>query len=171
MPPTATSIERPVVRRLRPEDLEAVIALDARITGRRREEYFKVKLDQALKETGIEVSLAAETDGIFAGFLLSRVFYGEFGEMDPSAVLDTIGVHPDFRGKGIGRALLRQLRTNLLGLGLPALHTEVSWDNQNLLHFFHSIGMAPAPRICLDWDLEAARRVDDLADPPEDSLE
>ena len=78
-----------VVRRLRPDDLEAVVALDAKNTGRKRDEYFKVKLEQNLAETGIQVSLAAELDGAFVGFLLARVFYGEFGTMEQVAVLDT----------------------------------------------------------------------------------
>lgn len=51
-----------VVRSLKPQDLEAVIALDAKAVGRRREEYFKVKLAQNLAETGIKVSLAAKLD-------------------------------------------------------------------------------------------------------------
>jgi ribosomal protein S18 acetylase RimI-like enzyme len=151
------------VRRLRPADLESVIALDARITGRRREEYFRVKLDQALRETGIQVSLAAETDGLFRGFLLCRVYYGEFGAMEPGAVLDTIGVHPEFRGAGIGRALLGQLRTNLLGIGIGVLRTEVPWDNQELLRFLHDAGWTPAARLCLDWDLETSRHEEEVS--------
>ncbi len=147
----------PTIRNLRPRDLEAVIALDAKILGRRREEYFRGKLEQALRETGVMVSLAAEVDGAFAGFLLSRVFYGEFGEMEAAAVLDTVGVHPAFRGRGVGKALLAQLRTNLLGLGIRRLSTEVSWDGTDLMAFFRSEGFRPAPRFCLDLDLEAAR--------------
>jgi ribosomal protein S18 acetylase RimI-like enzyme len=145
--------ERIVVRDLRPGDLEAVIAIDERNTGRRREEYFKIKLQQNLAETGIKVSLAAELEGRFCGFLLARVFYGEFGTMEPAAVLDTIGVHPDCQGEGVGSALLRQLRTNLLGLGVPRLQTEVGWDNPALLTFFQHEGFRPAERICLDLDL------------------
>ena len=152
-----TTAGAPVVRNLHARDLEAVIALDARIIGRRRDEFFRIKLDQALKETGIQVSLAAEVDGRFAGFLLSRVFYGEFGAMEAVAVLDSFGVHPAFRGKGVARALLAQLRTNLLGLGIARLQTEVDWNSQDLLGFFHGEGFLPAPRLCLDLDLEAHR--------------
>ncbi len=144
---------RIVVRGLRPDDLDAVIAIDERNVGRRREEYFRIKLEQNLTETGIKVSLAAELDGRVCGFLLARVFYGEFGRMEPAAVLDTIGVDPDCQGRGVGSALLRQLRTNLLGLGVPRLQTEVSWDNPDLLTFFHHEGFRPADRICLDLDL------------------
>jgi Acetyltransferases len=145
--------ERVVVRDLRPKDFEAVIALDARIVGRRREEYFRVKLQESQSHTGIKVSLAAEQDGLFCGFLLARVYYGEFGTMEPVAVLDTIGVHPGFRGRGVGAALQRQLRTNLSGLGVSILQTEVSWEDQHLLGFFHHQGFRPAARFCLHLDL------------------
>jgi len=144
--------ERTVVRGLRPADLEAVIALDAKNVGRRRNEYFKVKLEQNLAETGIKVSLAAEQEGCFCGFLLARVYYGEFGTLEPVAVLDTFGVHPDFRRRGVGTALLRQLAVNLTGLGVRRLQTEVDWDNQELLGFFHREGFRPAPRLCLELD-------------------
>lgn len=151
--PTTNTTGRLAVRGLKPEDLDAVIALDAKNTGRRRDAFFKLKLQQNLVESGIKVSLAAEADGIFCGFLLARVFYGEFGRTEPAAVLDTIGVHPDFRGKGIGHALLRQLHVNLFALNVPRLQTEVSWNDQQILAFFHHEGFQPAPRFCLDLDL------------------
>jgi predicted N-acetyltransferase YhbS len=149
--------ENVLIRRLRPDDLEAVIALDAKEFGRRREEYYKVKLAQALADTGIEVSLAAEVDGRFVGFLLARVYYGEFGSAEPVAVLDSLDVDQEVRGQGVGHALVRQLRTNLLGLNIRDLVTEVSWDDQALLTFFHREGFQPGRRLCLDLDLQAAR--------------
>jgi GNAT superfamily N-acetyltransferase len=156
--PAPRNGECAVVRQLRPQDLDAVIALDAKAVGRRREEYFKLKLKQALSDTGIQISLGAELDGIFVGFLLARVYYGEFGAPEPVAVLDTMDVHPDFRGRGVGSDLIDQLRTNLLGLGIRTLQTEVSWQNPGLLAFFQHEGFQPAPRFCLDLDLAKTRR-------------
>jgi ribosomal protein S18 acetylase RimI-like enzyme len=141
-----------VVRALAPEDLEAVILVDARNTGRRREDFFRRKLQQNLAESGMKISLAAEVDGVLRGFLLARVYYGEFGRIEPDAVLDTIAVHPDFHGTGIGRALMQQLRTNLFGLRVGTLRTEVSWDQPRMLGFFHGEGFRPAPRFCLELD-------------------
>ena len=147
--------DRIVVRSLRPDDLERVIAVDAKNGGKRREEYFKVKLEQNLAETGVKVSLAAELEGCFTGFLLARVYYGEFGAPEPVAVLDTFGVHPDFGRQGIGTALLEQLCKNLDDLGVHSLRTEVSWDDPTLLAFFQRRGFRPAERLCLDLNLDA----------------
>jgi ribosomal protein S18 acetylase RimI-like enzyme len=76
--------------------------------------------------------------------------------MEPVAVLDTIGVNPDFRRHGVGRALLEQLCLNLQALGIPRLQTEVNWQDQELLRFFHREGFLPAPRLCLDLDVAGA---------------
>ncbi len=146
-----------VVRNLLPEDRDAVVGIDARIMGRRREEFFKLKLRQASSDTGIAVSLAAEIDAAVVGFLLARVYYGEFGITERVAVMDVLGVHPDFRGRHVGRALLDQLRTNLLALGIKTLQTEVGWENRDLIDFFHREGFLLAPRLCLDLDLERTR--------------
>lgn len=143
-----------VVRRLMPADLDVVIRLDAKITGRSRTEYFKLKLKQNLAETGIKVSLAAELDGIFVGYLLARVYYGEFGMTEPAAVLDSLGVHPDFQHRGAGAALIRQLRTDLGALGVGRLQTEVSWEDTDVLSFFRHEGFLPAPRLCLDLQID-----------------
>ena len=146
-----------VIRNLRPEDQEAIVRIDALSVGRRREEFFRVKIRQAASDTGVVVSLAAEIDGLVAGFVLARVYYGEFGMVEPVAVLDVFGVHPDFRGRHVGAALLEQLRTNLLGLGIGLLQTEVGWDSPDLMTFFQHEGFVLAPRLCLDLDLRAAR--------------
>lgn len=146
-----------VVRNLTSADLDAVIMLDAKNVGRRRDEFFKLKLKQALSDTGITVSLAAEVKGSFVGFLLARVFYGEFGVTERVAVMDVIDVHPAFRGLHVAMALLEQLRTNLEGLGIGVLRTEVGWENTELLGFFRREGFVMAQRVCLDMTLAVTR--------------
>jgi ribosomal protein S18 acetylase RimI-like enzyme len=153
VPPSEVTI----VRNLRAADLPAVVAIDAQVTGRRREEFFRLKLKQALSDTGIVVSLGADRDGNLVGFLLARVYYGEFGTLEPVAVMDVIGVQPEFQGRGVGAALIDQLRTNLLGIGIKTLHTEVGWDSLDLIAFFHREGFRPSERLCLQLDLEKTR--------------
>lgn len=145
------------VRRLNRNDLERVVALDAQVSGRERRGFFEHKLKENLLDTSVQVSLGAEIDGILVGFLLARVWTGEFGLTDPVAVLDTIGVQPAFKKQGIGEALLEQLATNLQGLNVSSLRTEVAWDRFELLRFFHHHGFRPAPRLCLALDLTKPR--------------
>jgi len=142
-----------LVRNLRQEDLEAVVGIDAASVGRRRETFLAQKFAQAFSDTSVTISLAAEVDDHVVGFVLARVYYGEFGVVEPAAVLDVLGVHPDYRGRHVAAALLDQLRTNLLGLGIPTLQTEVPWDSLEVLAFFQHEGFTIAPRICLDLDL------------------
>jgi len=72
--PGTTGLEHVVVRELRPADLDAVVRIDGRLTGSPRPEYFQRKLDEAIRESGVRISLAAEIDGMFVGFLASRGF-------------------------------------------------------------------------------------------------
>ena len=146
------------IRNLRPDDLQALVAIDAALTGRRRAEFLHQKLEQAFADSGITVSLAAELDGRVVGYALARVWFGEFGVTERVAVMDVLGVHPDLHGRGIGPALVDQLRTNLLALGIRRLQTEVGWDNLVLISFFQREGFTLAPRLCLDLDLERTRR-------------
>ena len=146
-----------LVRNVRKEDVHALVAIDEAAVGRRRERFLALKVQQALADTGIAVSLVAELDDHVVGFVLARVYYGEFGVMEPSAVLDVVGVHPDYRGRHVAVALLDQLRTNLLGLGIPRLQTEVQWTSPDLLSFFQHEGFTLAPRLCLDLDLADTR--------------
>ncbi|HEX4955751.1 MAG TPA: GNAT family N-acetyltransferase [Thermoanaerobaculia bacterium] len=146
-----------VVRSVALGDLEAIVHIDARNVGRRRDEFLKLQLKRACADTGIGISLAAELDGAVVGFLLARLYYGEFGVTEKVAVMDVLGVHPDFQGRHVGARLIDQLRTNLCGLGIKTLQTEVRWSDTDLMAFFHHEGFTLAQRLCLDLDLERTR--------------
>lgn len=146
-----------VVRQLAASDLDAIVRIDQRIVGRSRRRYYEQKLRDALLQGALRISLAAEDDGALAGFLLGSLYYGEFGMPEPAAVLDTIAVDPERRGRKVGKALMRQLVMNLRALGIETVRTEVGWAQLDLLSFLARQGFAPAPRFCLDYDLKAER--------------
>lgn len=153
LPPGHTGLEHVTVRNLRPADLDAVVRVDGRVTGHARPEYFQKKLEEALRDTGIRISLAAETEGCFAGFLLGRLYYGEFGRPEPVAIVDTIGVDPDFRGRKVGTALFDQLERNVRAMGIERIQTQVDWKYQDLIGFLGRSGFRPAPALCLEKPL------------------
>jgi predicted N-acetyltransferase YhbS len=142
--------DRIPVRAMVEGDLRALIEIDRRITGRDRTAYFRAKLDEALHESDVRISLVAEQDGGAVGFIMARVDFGEFGSVQPVAVLDTIGVDPDYRDRGIGRALLSQLLINLMTLRVERLRTEVDWREGELLGFLDRCGFRPSQMLSLD---------------------
>ena len=92
--------DRIPVRSMAEGDLRALVSIDRRITGRDRADYFQRKLNEALTELDVRVSLVAELDGGAVGFIMARVDLGEFGRVETTAVIDTIGVDPDYQEKG-----------------------------------------------------------------------
>lgn len=135
------------VRSLTEHDLPALIGIDRKVTGRDRSAYYKRKVSEALNETGIRVSLVAETDGQPSGFVMARVDYGEFGRTSPSAAMDTIGINPDFGRRSLGRALMSQLLANLASLRVERVHTQIDWNNLPLLAFLQRLGFLPSQRL------------------------
>lgn len=141
--------DRALVRSMAPGDLDAIVAIDAKLTGRDRRPYYEAKLQEMIGETGVRVSLISEMDGRPVGYIMARVDYGEFGRAEPTAVIDTIGVEPGHGHQGIGAALLSQLMVNLDALHVEALRTTVSWNNFSLLGFLHRAGFRPAQQLVL----------------------
>ena len=143
------------VRTLQNDDLDWVVRIDKEHSGQSRRNYYEVKFKEL--ETGVRISLAALVDGAPAGFLMGRLYYGEFGLPEPAAVLDSIGVSNAFKGQQVGKALMRQLRMNLAGLGIESVRTEVDWDQVELIRFFQASGFRPAPRLCIEMVVEPPR--------------
>ena len=141
------------VRELREGDLAAIVKIDRASTGHARREYYESKLKAALAEVKLRTSLVAELDGHVTGFLLARVYYGEFGKAEPVAVIDSIGVDPAFRKRRVGQALLLQLTNNLRGLRVERVETQIDWTQIDLLSFLMRQGFRPAPRLCLERTL------------------
>jgi predicted N-acetyltransferase YhbS len=138
-----------LIRALRPEDVEAIVDIDAANSRPRRPQYFRSILDRPGRSP-VQVSLAAEIDGRVVGYILASLFYGEYGIAEPVASIDAIGVRPDARRQRVAHALMEQLRSNVAAVNVTTFRTEVPWSNLALLGFFASEGFSPAQRLCLE---------------------
>jgi len=145
--------DRIPVRSLAEKDLHALVLVDRRITGRDRTAYFKRMLTDALTESDVRVSLVAELDSVPVGFIMARVDLGEFGRVETTAVIDTIGVDPDYSNRGVGRALLSQLLVNLGTLRVETIRTEVNWQDHDLLGYLDHSGFCPSQQLCFERSL------------------
>jgi len=128
------------VRSLAADDMNDIVRIDHGVTGRRREAYIRELVEEAMTDSAVRVSLVARVDGIAAGFVMARTDFGDFGRAEPVAVLDTIGVDPDYAHRGVGHALLSQLFANLDGLRVERVETLVARENFGLLGFFYDVG-------------------------------
>ena len=143
------SRDRAAIRSLNEEDLPAIVRIDAKHTGVDRSAYLRAKIREMLRESGIRVSLASEDHGVVTGFIMARVDFGEFGNVEKAAAIDTIGVHPAYGGGGIGRALLSQLLLNLSTLRVESVRVQVSQEDYDLQRFLHAHGFRQSQRLVL----------------------
>ncbi|MBI3444213.1 MAG: GNAT family N-acetyltransferase [Magnetospirillum sp.] len=143
----ALSRDRVPVRSLTEADYPFIVSVDRKVTRRDRSAYYTRKIAEVTKESGVRVSLVAEVDGLFAGFVMARTEYGEFGRAQSTAVLDTIGVDPANARHSVGRALMSQLLTNLSSLGVEKVQTQLPWNSFDLAGFLARCGFTPSQRL------------------------
>ena len=139
--------DRADVRSMTPADLDAIARIDRGITGHLRRDYIAARLAEALADGGVRVSLTARCDGAIVGYLMARADLGDFGRTEAVAVIDTLGVDPEYAHRGIGRALLSQLFANLGALRVERVETIVPQRSLGLLGFLYEAGFTPSQRL------------------------
>jgi len=77
-------------------------------------------------------------DGQVAGYAFFFDFYSSFS--GPGMFLEDIYVRPEFRGKGIGKALLAEVAAIALREGLWAMRWDVLDWNQLAIDFYKKLG-------------------------------
>jgi ribosomal protein S18 acetylase RimI-like enzyme len=144
---TNTEIE---VRRLRPTDLEQVIAIDSHHFGEPRRAFFEKRLAHAREHPGDYLQVGVDRNGILVGFAFASILRGEFGRDQAIATLNAVGVMVSSREQGVGRALMDGLSRALRQEGVQSLQSEAYWTNHALLRFFDACGFSLAPRLVLE---------------------
>lgn len=96
-------------------------------------------LQHGFGENPYYACLIAEEDGAPAGFALYFFDYSTWlGK--PGLYLEDLFVHPRFRGRGIGKALLRRLAAIALEKGCARMKWEVLDWNTPAIEFYTAIG-------------------------------
>jgi GNAT superfamily N-acetyltransferase len=87
-------------------------------------------------------ALMAEVDGAAVGFALYFPTYSTF-RAQPSLYLEDLFVRPEFRGRGIGRALLARLARLAIARDCGRLEWAVLNWNAPSIGFYRSLGARP----------------------------
>lgn len=132
-------------------DMDAVVAIDAGITGVAKPDYWQ----RAFRRYGGRTDrwfLVAESGGKVAGFILGERRAWEFGS-PPCGWIFAIGVDPDLRLQGIGTHLFEAICARMADAGLTTLRTMLARDDALNMAFFRSQGMMGGSFIQLEMPL------------------
>lgn len=149
--PQAAERSRATIRAMRPDDLDAVVQLDARVFGTPRRAYFERRL-AVLAHTaqdGHAIGLVAEDGGAVVGFVMGSLTNGEFGFSEVTALVDSIAVHPSQRRRGVGQRLASAFVAESAAHGARDVYTLVNWNAWDMLKFFDSLGFSLAQTVPL----------------------
>jgi GNAT superfamily N-acetyltransferase len=135
------------VRAMTAADLPDIVRIDRGITGRDRSAYMARRLGETMADSSIRVSLSARVDATIVGYLMARADLGDFGRTEPVAVIDTIGVDPEYAHRGVGHALVSQLIANLGALRVERVETVASPREPELAGFFTGLGFVASQRL------------------------
>ena len=136
------------IRLFQHPDLDEVVALDRELNRRRgidrdRRAYLERYCWRPEGSDRIALSFVAAREGRIVGYVLGSVYRGEFGAVEPLAILEVIGVADDARGRGVAHALFAAMAEHARRLDVTHIRTLVAWNHFELLAFFERMGMRP----------------------------
>jgi ribosomal protein S18 acetylase RimI-like enzyme len=131
-------VDRVRIRNLQKEDADEISRIYAAITRKDVDSDFKrVVEEHALRDD--EACFVAEREGKVVGFMISYILTAGFG-MTKSAWIATLGVDPNFMGRGIGASLAKEIFKYYKAQGIENVYTSVRWDSTDMLSFFKTLG-------------------------------
>jgi len=145
----AGKLKKAVVRKMNEKDLDDVVAIDTKVLGKSRWDYWLMKMSLAEQRLPI-ASLVAEADGKVVGFILGDASGYEYSVPENIGWIDTIGVDPAYQKQGIAQMLMKELIANLKKVGVDTIYTMVNWPDWDLFKFFHDFGFQKGPLINLE---------------------
>lgn len=140
------------IREAEPVDIVAVEALDGRITGISKPDYWRKAYSRYGTRPG-RYFLVAERAGKVAGFIIGEERAWEFGS-PPCGWVFALGVDPQSREGGIGSKLFAALTARMKASGMTTVRTMLARDDALNMAFFRSQGMMGGSFIQLEMGLE-----------------
>jgi GNAT superfamily N-acetyltransferase len=147
------------IRRARSEDVPLVTALDAKVTGLAKPDYWRDVFERygerRLDERFFLIAEVADQDrrDPILGFIVGEVRAWEFGSQ-PCGWVFGFSVEPEARLKGVGTGLFDAIAAEFKHAGVDRMRTMVARNNHLHMTFFRSEGMMAGPYIQLEKDLD-----------------
>ena len=140
------------IRPLDELDIAAIVAIDEKIGGQYRPDFWEQRVAFYLRRDP-ESSRVAEVDGKVVGFMLGDVRAGEFGIDHPSGWIERFGIHPDFRGRDLGKQMFAAIVQHFRAEGAGTVRTLVDGKETAVVGFLKALGFAPSALQALELSL------------------
>lgn len=147
---------------LQTEQLDDIVALDQQCFGGlwTREGYQRELLSPNSYLLGLKIPVNSQDTTFPLSQESSRLIgIGCFWAILEEAHITILGIHPDYRGKGLGRLLLQELLAEAVRWGLERATLEVRESNVGAIALYQKFGFKIA-----------GNRKKYYANPPEDAL-
>ncbi|MBW1781476.1 MAG: GNAT family N-acetyltransferase [Deltaproteobacteria bacterium] len=143
------------IRLMEVYDFNDVVRIDQKVFKSSRSDYYRLKFETLVQSPDhLPTSLVAENeDGTVVGFVMGKLYIGEYGISEEKAALDTIGVDPDYQHMGIGQQLINEFIDHLRSLHVQKVNTLVDGNDSELMHFFGANRFIPSKTINLERSL------------------
>ena len=137
-------------------DLQQIVELDARVSGLKKEGYWRGRFERlnSAKTSHLiiaEVADISSQDHVL-GFIVGEVRAWEFGSR-PCGWIFAISVSPDYRVQGIGEKLFTAICASFKAAGANSVRTMIARRDQLNMSFFRAQGMMGGPFIELEKSL------------------
>ncbi len=137
-------------------DIDAVVALDAEITGTEKAAYWNDVFERFAgtnQRLNRYFLVAKSGHNELLGFVVGEIRAWEFGS-PPCGWVIALSVTPDRRQQGFGTLLFETLCERMKSDGVTTVRTMVLGSDKTNLSFFRSEGLAAGPYIELERRLD-----------------
>lgn len=120
------------IRQFKPEDMDTVVSLWIQC-------HLAVPWNNPWQD--IERKLKVNPELFLVGEVDGRIVATAMGGYEGHrGWVNYLAVHPDYRLKGYGKAMMKHLEQNLTALGCPKLNLQVRETNREVISFYEKIG-------------------------------
>ncbi len=137
------------IRLMEYEDFEAVVRIDEQVLKVSRIEYYEQKFELLFKSGEyLPTSFVAQDENeTIVGFIMGKLYIGEYGISREGAAIDSVGVDPDYQHQGIGEKLMDGFVYHLRQLGVKKINTLVDKNETRMMHYFDANQFSPSKSV------------------------